>query len=190
MSERFLALPFSMLDEMREHLTAEQQIMLLGLLREANYHPSTVRVRGQKVQIDTGELLLAQRRIAARLGASRSQVQRLIRRLEALGWISVRQALPAPEAAPTPAPKTAPSPTILRVRKWRRILWTEAQAAPGAAPEPAPEAAPILPSTIYPIPNYFSLARENKDADHEPERECSLEDIDRILRPWKERKHG
>jgi DNA-binding transcriptional MocR family regulator len=186
MSERFLALPFSMLDEMREHLTAEQQIMLLGLLREANYHPSTVRVRGQKVQIDTGELLLAQRRIAARLGVSRDQIRRLLSRLEALGWIRLRSALPAPAPAPQAAPLPAPAATILRFRKWRRILWTEALPAPQAAPGPAPEPAPILPSTLYPVPKDFSLARE-KPATTDS---CTQEEIDRILRPWKAARNG
>jgi hypothetical protein len=190
MSERYLALPLSMLREMREHLTGPQQLAFIALLEEANYKPGTVVVRGQRIALDVGETLLAQRGFAERHGIKRGQVRRLLERLEALGWIRLRPAVPGPQTGPGTGPAPGPPPTILRVRKWRRIIWSNAQAGPGPGPETGPEAGPILPSTPYPVPNYFSLARENKDALHERERECSLEDIDRILRPWKERKHG
>lgn len=84
----FIALWRSALDSWLFELPDLQFKIALRLLLEANWKPTTVYRRGQRVVIGRGQLIMSQPGLAKRSGCSRGAVRRTLSNLEKVGFLS------------------------------------------------------------------------------------------------------
>lgn len=145
----YLAVPRELLEQARVELEPVQRLLLVELIAECNWEPTEERLRGSglAVTIDAGETLWSSRGFSERHGVTRALARRFLEALERLGWASRRPALPGPPTGPGSGPGSGPPPgpppTVVRVLKWRGILWPELMAGPPSGPLPGPGSGPL-----------------------------------------------
>ena len=161
--EPFVAAPWGFLERALELLDPLYERLFLRLLRDCNFEAGwRVLRRGGRVWLDAGETLFASKTFGPRQGVDRQTALRFRRRLERLGWISVvpptqlllgpaRRGepggiIPIRPCVPLPVPLGVPHASVVRVEKWRRIIWPAAD----TVPLPVPQAVPVLPFTNQP----------------------------------------
>jgi hypothetical protein len=157
-SRSFVAIPDQMIDAVTA-LPCHQAWLLVLLVRDANWRPGVVDVRGQSIALDTGELLFSIDARAERHRMSSDQIRRALKTYKRLGIVTTRPATQAATGADTrPATQAATPPTIVRFDKWRDILWPPSpaatQAATGADTSPGERPAMILP-VVPDLPVYM-----------------------------------
>jgi hypothetical protein len=127
-------------------LTPDQFRLLGALMLWMEFKPEGSDVpssSGRPIHIARGQVLVRYQGLADALGVSVDVARRSLRRLAALGALSLRRA---------DATSPAPSPTLVDFGKWAGILWMAEEPAtpPATGPATSPATCAATPSAIAP----------------------------------------